>query len=122
MPQLVGVRAGVDVLARRQGMLRIHVLRRAVHRPDLREYGVGSQLLGERLGHAEVYNLGRGLTIQFRDQNVVRFQIAVNDGLLMGLLHTFAKLHEEFQPAASGEFVAVAVGGMGRPATYSISQ
>jgi hypothetical protein len=40
------------------------------------------------------------VAIHFRHQDVGRFQVAVDDGFLMGVLDTFADVDEQFQPLA----------------------
>ncbi len=47
--------------------------------------------------------LGTGLPSIDRDQDVGRLQVAVDDALLMRVLHRLADRHEEFQPLFGGE-------------------
>ncbi len=75
------------------------------------------RLLGERLVHrfrqAEVDDLGHWSVVVGRDQNIRRFQIAVDDPLLMGVLDSMADFHEEFQAVGNGEPNRIAVFGDG---------
>ena len=109
--QRVNIGARVDILTRREGLLRAHILRSSDERSDAREHGVRRQLLGERLGDSEIDDLRRGMAIQLGDENVGGFQIAVDDGLLMRVLDTFADAHEQLQAVAGVEPVIVAVAG-----------
>jgi len=46
------------------------------------------------LGNAKIDNAGSGLPSIFRHQDVGRLQVAMDDGLLMGVLHAFANPNE----------------------------
>ena len=98
--QRVDVRPRVDVQAAHLGLLGAHVLRRADH------LGVAGEerLLGEPLvgglGDAEVDDLGHGLAVVQRDQDVGRLDVAVDDSLLVGVLDGVADLDEQLQPLA----------------------
>ena len=58
--------------------------------------------------NAEVDHLGDRLVVVEGDQHVRRFDVAVNDAFLMGVLHGQADRHEEFQSFARCEFPIVA--------------
>ena len=73
------------------------------------------QLLGQRFGHAEIDDLRRRLAVHFGNQNVGGFQVAVDDRLLVRVLHAFADVHEKLEPFAGAEPVIVAVGRDGHP-------
>ena len=64
------------------------------------------QLLTDRLGHAEVDDLGHRLAVVDRDQDVRRLEVAVDDAFLMGMLHGLADRNEQFQPFAASKLVA----------------
>ena len=108
--QRIDVGPGVDVHRRRIGLLGRHVRRRADDRP-----GVAQALVGEvefrRLGDAEVDDLGRGPAVDLGDQHVARLQVAVDDPLLVGVLHGLADRDEQLQPGPHREPLPVAVVG-----------
>ena len=58
------------------------------------------QLLADRLGHAEVDDLGHRLAVVQRHQHVGRLDVAVDDPLLVGVLHGLADRDEQLQPLA----------------------
>ena len=58
----------------------------------LREQRLFGQSLIGRLGDAEVDDLGNGLAVVQRHQHVGRFEIAMNDSLLMRVLHRLANV------------------------------
>ena len=66
--------------------------------PKLGEQRLLGQLLAGRLGHAEVDHLGDRLAVVQRDQHVRRLEVAVDDPLLMGVLHRLADRDEQLQP------------------------
>ena len=53
-----------------------------------------------RLGDAEVDHLGHRLAVVEGDQDVRRLQVAVDDALLVGVLHGLADRDEELEPLA----------------------
>ena len=92
--QRVDVRAGVDVQIAQLRLLRTHVGGSAD------EVGIASkerlfrQLLVGGLGDAEVDHLGHRLAIMVRDHDVGRFDIPVDNALLVGVLDRLADLKE----------------------------
>ena len=56
------------------------------------------QLLAGRLGDAEVDDLDDRLVVVQGDQHVGRLEVAVDDPLLVGVLHRLADADEQFQP------------------------
>ena len=64
-----------------------------------------------RLGQAEVDHLGHRCAVVALDQDVRRLQVAVDDPLLVGVLHGRADLAEERQPFREAEPVLVAILG-----------
>ena len=69
--------------------------------------------LVHRLGQAEVDHLRDRFTVIKADQNVRRLQIAVDDPLLMRVLHSVADLHEEIETLFDGYPGLVAILGDG---------
>src|SRR5262245_42557276 len=55
------------------------------------------QTLSGRLGHAEVDDLRHGPAVVQGDQHVGRLDVAVDDPLLMRVLHRLADRHEQLQ-------------------------
>ena len=88
------------------GLLGAHVQRRADHLRELRVERLLGQLLADRLGHAEVDHLRHRPAVVQRDQHVGRLEVAVDDPLLMGVLHRLADRDEQLQPLARREAVA----------------
>ena len=109
-PEGIDVGARVDVHRRRVGLLGRHVRRRAHDRPDVGEAHVGQLHLG-RLGHAEVDHLRRRPAVHLRDQHVARLQVAVDDPLLVGVLHRLADRDEQLQPGLHRQPLLVAILG-----------
>ena len=72
------------------GLLRGGVFQRA----DAHVYGrvqrLVGQLVAERLGQAEIDDLGHRLAIDDFDEHVARLEVAVDDAFLMGVLHGVA--------------------------------
>ena len=58
------------------------------------------QLLAGRLGDAEVDDLRHRRAVVQRHQDVRRLEVAVDDALLVGVLHGLADLDEQLQPLA----------------------
>jgi hypothetical protein len=56
----------------------------------------------DRLGHPKIDDARRSLAIYFGYQNIRGFEIAVNYGLLMGVLHAFTHLDEQLEPFPDG--------------------
>src|SRR5579871_4534554 len=92
--QRVNIGAGIYILTRGERLLRTHIFRSPDDGAYAGEQGIGSEFLGERLGHAEVDNFGGGLAIHFRDENTGWLQVAMDNGFLMRMLHAFADVYE----------------------------
>jgi hypothetical protein len=90
-------------------LLRAHVLRRPDPLPELGEHRPFRQTLRRRLGDAEVDDLGYGPPVLERDEHVRRLQVAVDDPLLVGVLHPLAHLDEQLEALAGAQAVRVAV-------------
>src|SRR4051812_3759065 len=107
--QRVDVATGVDVHARKLGLLGAHV---EWSTDELVEFGE-QRPLGERpagrLGHAEVDDFGYGRVVDDRYQDIGGLQIAVNDPLLVGVLHRPADEDEQLQPLGDGKPFTVAI-------------
>ena len=95
-------------------LLRAHVQRRADQLREGRVEGLVGEGLPRRLGDAEVDDLGNRHTVVERDQDVRRLQVAVDDPLLVGVLHGPADEHEQLQPLPDRELLSVAVLGDGQ--------
>ena len=65
------------------------------------------------LGKTEVNYLGNGVITIDRYQDVVRFQITMNDSLLMRMLYCMTDRKEQAEPLVRGEFLLVAILGNG---------
>ncbi len=90
-------------------LLGAHVLGRADHLAELGEQRLLGQPLADRLGDAEVDDLGNGAVVVQRDQHVGRLDVAMDDSLLVGVLNRLADGDEQLQPLARRELVLVAV-------------
>ena len=66
------------------------------------------QLLTGRFGDAEVDDLRHGRAIMQRDHDIGWFQVAMNDSLLMRVLHGLANMDEQLQPLANAQVLLVA--------------
>jgi hypothetical protein len=96
-------------------LLGAHVLRRADDGPELGEERAFGQPLVDGLGDAEIDDLGDGLAVVERDQDVGRFDVAVDDALLVGVLDGLADRDEQLQPLPGVEPVLVAILGDRHP-------
>ena len=76
---------------------------RADHLAEAGEQRLLGQLLADRLGDAEVDDLGHRLAVVQRDQDVGRLEVAVDDPLLVGVLDRLADGDEQLQPLARRE-------------------
>lgn len=70
---------------------------------------MGGKLVGDGFGHAEIDDLGHRLATHVGHQNVGWLEIAVNDRLLVGMLHAFANLAKYGQPVPKVHLVPVAI-------------
>src|SRR5262249_7397707 len=100
--QAIDVGPGVDVKRIELGLLGTHVLKRADDCPETGRQRPFRQLLSERLGHAEVDDLGNRLAVIGSDEDIARLQIAVDNSLLMGMLDSLADRYEQLQPLPWG--------------------
>ncbi len=81
--QRVDVAAGVDVHAREFDLLGAHVQRCAHELGEGRVDRLVGEALSGGLGNAEIDDLGHGGAVDDRNQDVRRFQVAVDDPLLV---------------------------------------
>ena len=100
----VDVGAGIHVERIERRLFRRHVERRARH---CAEGGVEAVLRelqpAGRLGQSEVDDLGDGPVVVALDQDVRRLQVAMDDPLLVRVLHGRADLAEQRQPVREAE-------------------
>ncbi len=114
-PQRVDVAPRVDVELVDLRLLGRHVFQRADDRPEPGDQRPVGQLWPGRLGHAEVDDLRHRLAVIEGDQHVGGLEVAVDDALLMRVLHRLADRDEQLQPLPRREVVLVAVAGDGHP-------
>ena len=115
-PQAVDVRPRVHVEHGSLELLRAHEGGGA---DDLAHVG-HERLVGQPpvhgLGDAEVDDLGDGLAVLDRDEDVRGLEVAVDDALLVRVLHGLAHLDEELHPLPGVEPLPVGVVGDGHAA------
>jgi hypothetical protein len=109
----VDVAARVDVDLIHLRLLGRHVLERPDDQPQAREPRVLRQLRLGRLGQPEVDHLRHGLAVIAGDEHVGRLEVAVDDPLLVRVLHGLADQDEQLQPFPGREAMPVAVLGDG---------
>jgi hypothetical protein len=109
--EAVDVAPRVDVEAAHLGLLGTGVGRRANERLELREIALVRQALVRRLGDAEVDDLGHSHAVIDGDEDVRGLEVAVDDALLMRVLHGLADLDEQLQAFPGGQFGLVAILG-----------
>ena len=88
--QRVNVRPRVDVERSHLGLLGAHVLERAHGHSQLGEHRLFRQPVVDRLGDAEVDHLRHRLAVGERHQHIRRFDVAVDESFLMGMLNGLA--------------------------------
>src|SRR6185369_2406993 len=91
-PKRIDIRARIDIDAAELRLFRTHVRRCADHLVCPREQGFFRELLSKGLGDAEIYDLRDRMKIDTNHEDVRRLQVAVNDCLLMRVLHSAADL------------------------------
>ena len=95
----VDVGAGVDVQSAHLRLLRTHVGGRAHELIKGGEQGfVREPLIVRGLGQAEINHLGHRHVVVLRDENVRRFEVAMDDAFLVRVLDGLADLREQFEP------------------------
>jgi hypothetical protein len=81
---------------------------------NLSEERAVRELRARGLGHAKVDHLGHRPAVVQRDQDIGGFQIAMDDALLMRVLHRLADRHEQLQTLLRRQVFLVAVLGNGQ--------
>ncbi len=110
--QGVNIGTGVDIERVESRLLGGHVERRAGNAAKRGEKAMlGEPHTAGGLGQTEVDDLGNGCSVMAFDQDVGGLQVAVDDPLLVGVLHGRADLAEEGEPFRELEPVLVAVVG-----------
>ena len=122
--QGVDVAAGVDVQVGHESLLGAHVGGGA---DELLEGGVdrlvGEQLAAGGLGHPEIDHLRHQAPVRLHgDENVRRFEVAVDDALLVRVLDRVADLHEQLEPFVGGELLSSQKSVIFIPRTSSITK
>jgi hypothetical protein len=110
-PQRIDVGPGVDVLRPEVRLLRAHVLRSSDECPGLGEQRALGEPLSDGLRHSEVDDLRLRPVVHLGHQDVRRFEVTVNDRLLVGVLNSVADLAEQLEALNGREplFLAVAI-------------
>src|SRR5262249_13125951 len=93
----VNVTARVDVHIVQLGLFRRHIFQSPNEHADFRVDASFGQLWPNRFGHAEVNHLRYGLAVIKSDQDVGRLQVAMNDSLLMSVLHAVTDRYKQFE-------------------------
>src|ERR1700722_20394332 len=110
-PERIDVGTGIQVMDAGIGLFRTHIDRSSDEGPGLSEHSFAGGLRPNGFRQAEVDNTWSGFAIYFDHQDVGRFQIAMNDRLLMRVQHAIADSYEKFQAIADFELMLIAVGG-----------
>ncbi len=105
--QGVHVGPGVDVVAVRVRLLRAHVVRGPDDDADLGEECALGRPASGRLRQTEIDDLGYRRSVVNRHEDVGRFQVPVDDSLLVGVLNPTADLGEQFQSVPRDELVFI---------------
>ena len=103
--QRIDVAARIDIQAAQLRLLGTHVHRRPDHLAVAGVDRLVGQVVMQGLGHAKVDDFDDRAMIGHRDHDVGRFQVAVDDPFLMGMLDGVADINEQFQPLAVGQLL-----------------
>ena len=109
--QTVNVAPRVNVHTVELHLFRTHVGRRAEELARHGKGGLSRKRLLRSLGDAKINDLGHGHPVMQRDENVGRFNVAMDDALLMRMLDGLANLDEQVQALGQGALVVFAVIG-----------
>ncbi len=105
----VHVRARIDVLDIWINLLWAHVARSPQELPNARVQRLFHQLHRGGFGKAKIDDPWLGLAVHLHDQDIGRLQIAMDNGLLVRMLHPLADADEELQPLGDLEPVLIAI-------------
>ena len=105
-PEGVDVRAGVDLVRPRAHLLGTHVRQGPDQKSRDRGHRVRRHLLADDPRHAEVKDPGLAASVH---QDVVRFEIAVDDAVTMCVLHGVTDLDHQGHPGARTEATVLGV-------------
>ena len=76
-----------------------------------------------RFGQAKIDDFGNRFAVIEADQDVGRFQIAMNHTFLMGMLHCLADRNKQFQACLDGQLGIITVlDKWAPPLTYSMAK
>jgi hypothetical protein len=113
--QAVDVGSSIDVQAGQARLLRTHVGGRS---QKLLERGknrlVRQGLVGRGLGNSKINHLRHRHPVVVGHQNVGRLEVAMDDALLVRMLHCVANQDEELESLPGGALVLIAKGGNGQ--------
>ena len=99
-----------------------YVLEGAHDRPELRGHRFIGKLPRCGLGHAEVDDLGHSSAVDDRDENIGGLEIAVDDALVMRVLHRLADRYKQFEPLLGREPGLIVNFVSGKPLTSSMTK
>jgi hypothetical protein len=88
-----------------------HIERRADHLQKVGIEGLFGELLVDRLGDAKVDHFRDSYAVNFWHEHVGRFEIAVNDAFLVGVVNGSADFRKQLQPLPCVEPLRIAVLG-----------
>ncbi len=109
--QGINIAPRVHIQAAHLGLFGAHVSGCANKLLQLSEDGFVGQPLVDGLGDAKINDFRHRHAVMKGDQNVRRFDIAVDDAFLVGMLNRAANLREQIEPLRRAQLVLVAVFG-----------
>ena len=101
--QAVDVAARINIQPTHLCLLGAHIRWRAHELVESGEDGFVGQSLFDGFGYAEINHLGHGHAVMQCHQDIGRFDISMNDSLLMRVLDGMADIDEEVEPLSRGE-------------------
>src|SRR5437773_7358990 len=87
--QTVDIASGIDIETAETCLFRAHISRGAQKLVETSEERLVGKRFLDGLGDAEVNKLRREVAVVFDDENIARFEIAMNDAFLVRMLHRF---------------------------------
>ena len=111
--QRIDVTAGVNVADFGVGLFGAHIRGSAHEIPFARDHGGEGIAFGDGFGNSEIDNAWSGLAVNVGNENILWFQVAMDESFLMGVLNTCADLGEEFDALTDGKAFLIAVDGDG---------